>query len=207
VVHFLPEFLEGETIEDRSWLGLYALRPNQRPRITTPEARRHVIETAREMKREIEEKPDAWRTMLRLNVMRILVLLSRAVQEHASASQSRRPDAGQLARIMPALSLVHSQRGRRTTLAEAAAACGLSPSRLGVVFRQTMGLSFGRFALRTRVAHAAHLLLNTDQPVDAIAQQTGFTDGSHFHHTFRKSYGRTPTQYRAEGRRLSPTAG
>jgi AraC-like DNA-binding protein len=207
VVHFLPEFLGGEMIEGRSWLGLYAVHPAERPRIQTPAARRQVIEIGRQLRTEIEERPAAWQTMVRLNVMRVLVLLSRAAGERSAAAPSSRPDAGQLARIMPALRLVHSQRGRRTALGEAAIACGLSPSRLGVVFRRTMGLSFGRFALRTRLAYAARLLLYTDESVEAVAEEAGFADGSHFHHAFRKSYGRTPSRYREEGRRPSAAAG
>ncbi len=206
VVHFLPEFLEGEMIEDQPWLGLYAMHPAERPRIRTAEARRQVLEIGHQLRREIEEKPRAWQTMARLDVMRVLVLLSRALGAQSDVARAVRPDTGQLARIMPALRLVHSQRQRRTTLAEAASACGLSPSRLGVVFRHTMGLSFGRFALRTRLAHAARLLLYTDESIEVIAQQAGFTDGSHFYHTFRKSYGRTPSQYREEGRRPAAAA-
>jgi AraC-like DNA-binding protein len=169
--------------------------------------RQRVIEIGHELMNEIEEKPAAWQTMVRLHVMRLLVLLARMPARQPEAKRASRPDSGQLARIMPALSLVHSQRDRRTSLAEAATACGLSPSRLGVIFRRTMGLSFGRFALRARLAHAAHLLLNTDQPIQSIAHQTGFTDDSHFHHTFRKSYGRTPSEYRAQGRRPAAAAG
>ena len=203
VIHFLAEFLQGEMVtEDRSWLGLYAIPPEDRPRIDAPEARDQVLAIGRELVREIEEKPFAWQTVLRLSIMRLLVLLSRASSIPGRSARTTSARLSDLARIMPALKLVHSGRSRRVRLAEAAAECGLSPSRLGVLFRHTMGLSFGRFELRTRLAHAARSLLHTDLPAEAIAGQSGFRDASHFYHAFRQRYAKTPMQYRDEGRQL-----
>jgi transcriptional regulator GlxA family with amidase domain len=62
-----------------------------------------------------------------------------------------------------------------------------------------MGLTFGKFALRNRVAHAASVLLSTDLPLEAIAGEYGFGDASHLHHAFVKQYGCTPVQYREQG--------
>ncbi len=59
-----------------------------------------------------------------------------------------------------------------------------------------MGISFAQFRLRTRIVAASNLLLTTDISSEAIAEQTGFVDPSHFHRTFVKQHGCTPLDYR-----------
>jgi AraC-like DNA-binding protein len=63
-----------------------------------------------------------------------------------------------------------------------------------------MGVTFGRFALRARLHQAAHLLLHTGIPIDTIAKDTGFADGSHLHRAFVRTYDCTPAQYRKRRR-------
>jgi AraC family transcriptional regulator len=101
-----------------------------------------------------------------------------------------------LAQIMPALRLVHSRPVRRVSVAEAAAAANLSRAQFSLVFKRSMGLTFGEFRLRARLALVADRLLNTHLSTDAIAQETGFTDASHLHRSFQKRFGCTPAQYR-----------
>jgi AraC family transcriptional regulator len=97
---------------------------------------------------------------------------------------------------MPALTLIRTQPHRRVRLGEAAYACGLSATRFAVVFNQTVGLSFGRFALRARLAYVARRLLSANTSIERIASEAGFVDASHLHRTFVRHYGCTPGQYR-----------
>ena len=78
-----------------------------------------------------------------------------------------------------------------------AAACALSPSRFYHLFRNAMGISFGRFALRARLAFAAQHLLYTDHSIRRIADEAGFVDCSHLHRSFVRHYGCAPGEYRA----------
>jgi AraC-like DNA-binding protein len=110
---------------------------------------------------------------------------------------------GVLEKIMPAVRLVQSHPTRRLSLREAAATCGLSVSQFGYLFRRLMGLSFGKFCMRARLAYVAQLLLTTDLPVEAIADAARFSDASHLHHAFVGVYGTTPARYRREGQRVS----
>jgi transcriptional regulator GlxA family with amidase domain len=106
--------------------------------------------------------------------------------------------------MAPALDLVQATPERRVGLAEAAAACSLSPTQFRFVFRQTMGATFGVFTLRARLSHAAQLLAYTDLPLKAIAEQTGFTDHSHLHRAFARVYGCPPGRYREQHQRRAP---
>lgn len=199
VVQFLPDFIGDEMFDDVSCLSLFAVPPAQRPRTANAEMRWQVLAVGQELAREIEQQPSAWLTGVRLAVLRLLLILCRGWNPEDRTGLQRGIRMNCFSRVMPAVRLVQSEPARRITLAEAALACGLSASHFGALFRHTMGLSFGRFCLRVRLAHAAHLLLALDLPVETIAQQAGFVDGNHLHHIFPKYYGCTPARYRERG--------
>lgn len=200
LVIFLPQFLGEEQLGSLSWLDLFAVPPARRPRVTSPEMRQRVVALGHELRQEIAERRPGWESAARLNVLSLLLTLSREWEPPDRTHPGARARATNLPRVMPALSLVQSWRDRRVRITEAAQACGLSRAQFCVIFRSTMGISFGKFCLRSRLGAVAELLLTTDLPTDAIAEQTGFTDSSHLHHSFVKQYGCTPGRYRTENR-------
>ncbi len=200
VVMFLPEFLGEERLGELSWLGLFAASPARRPRVTDDGMRERMLAIGREMESEISQKQPGWQSAVRLALLKALLTLSRAWHPPARPEARSRVRASNLPRIMPALILVHSERGRRVGLEEAAGKCGLARAQFSLVFRNTMGMSFGKFCLRSRLGLVAELLLSTDLPTQSIAQTAGFVDGSHMHRVFVAHYGCTPGQYRAENR-------
>jgi len=206
IVVFLPGYVGDEVFGDVPWLSLFAAPPSQRPRVGSPEKRELVLALGRELLREYQEELPAWESAVRLNLLKLLFAVSRGWSPPSalSASSHARPSA--LSHIIPALRLVHLRPIRRVAVAEAAAACGLSRARFCLVFKQSMGLSFGEFCLRARLAHAAARLLDTRLATDVIAEESGFTDASHLHRSFLKRYGCTPAHYRDRAHPL-PTAG
>ena len=206
VLQFRPEFLGEETLEGVSWLSLFAAPPRYRPRATTAEMRRQVLGIADEMSQEVTETRRGWLTAVRLSMLRLLFAISRDWKPPGPSHRRRYVRTSNLARITAAMELLHGQAagGGRVSVAEAAAACSLSSSHFCLLFRETMGLSFGKLALRARLAYAAQLLLSTDSSMEAIAERFGFVDVSHFYRAFTKHYGSTPARYRAEGRAPGP---
>ena len=200
---FLPQFLSEEQLGEVSWLELFAAPPRQRPKVMTSAMRERVMALGQELRREMQEQRPGWKTALRLNLLSLLLTLSREWEPADRTNTVRRLRASNLPRVMPALSMVHTRPTRRVSLTEAARACGLSRAHFCLIFRETMGMSFGRFCLRSRLGSVAQLLLASDLPTEAIAEQTGFSDGSHLHHAFVRRHGCTPGQYRA-GKRLLP---
>jgi AraC-like DNA-binding protein/quercetin dioxygenase-like cupin family protein len=195
VIMFLPGFLGEERIGETSWLSFFALPPEDRPQAATPEMRREVVHIAQEVSREIMEHPVASETGLRLAVLALLLVLYRGWGE---AFQTRRDPAstGTLPRILPALNLVQARPEARLRLTEAAASCGLSVSHFKRIFRQAMGASFGQFCLRARLALVANQLVTTTRSEQSIAEEAGFSDASHLHHSFVRHFGTTPGRYR-----------
>ena len=200
VLVFLPSFLGEEMLGDVSWLALFAARPADRPRVLTPDTRQTVLAIARQLQREIEGKGDGWQCAVRLDLLRLLFYLSRGWRYPGSSRGRRTAHAGNLTRLMPALTLLHERTPQLVSREEAARACGLGRSRFTMLFHETMGVSFRIFRKRARIAFAANLLLTSELPVSVVAEQAGFADTSHLHHSFVQEYRCTPGQYRRQGR-------
>ncbi len=200
VVIFLPQYLGEEMLGEIPWLAVFAVPPEQRPRVTAGEMRREVLTIGERMKREIIARRRGWPTALRLDLLRLLFLLSRDWDPPRTSGRKVIPSAGNLGRVMPALTLLHADGAHRVSLTEAAAACGLSRSRFSLIFGQAMGLSFSRFCLRARLAVAAERLATTDLSTEDIATHIGFVDASHLHRAFARHYACTPATYRRRAR-------
>jgi AraC family L-rhamnose operon transcriptional activator RhaR len=65
------------------------------------------------------------------------------------------------------------------------------------VFKKATGLSPIAYLSRCRAERAATLLLRTDLPVAAIADQIGWPDQNYFARRFRAHFGISATEYRA----------
>jgi AraC-like DNA-binding protein len=203
VLQFLPDFLGEEMFDGVSWLSLFSAPPDQRPRLTDEDQRQEALGIAVSIRREMRERTRGWLAAIRLGILRLLLSLIRGWEPSAAVGRDHIVRTGSLERVMPAIRLVHSDPTRRLNLREAAAACGLSVSQFGFLFRNVMGLSFGKFCRRARLAYVAQLLLTTDLSVEAVAATAGFSDASHLHHAFAAAYGSTPARYRANGRPLT----
>lgn len=194
---FLPEFLGDEALGGVHWLDLFAPPALLRPRPARPETRARVAAIGEELLTEIERRERGWLSAVRLKTLEVLLALARSweVDPGRVVSLPERREEG-LARVTPALDLVRSDLGRRISVRRAAGACRLSETQFKRVFRQALGVSFGRFVLQSRVSAAARLLRAGRQSVEAVAWEAGFVDSSHLHRAFLREYGCTPGEYR-----------
>ncbi len=206
VLHFLPGFVGEEEFGGVPWLALFSVPPEQRPRVTDEPMRRQVVGIAGELAHDLESKPIAWLDSMRLNLLRLLLTMRQHWSPVGDTEMLTRLRVSELARVMPAVRLVQSTPAHRVSLAEAAHECGMSVELFRTLFRRLMGLSFGKFSLRARLAHAAHLLRSSDLTIETIASETGFADASHLHRMFAKLYGRAPGRYREDATAPDPHA-
>jgi AraC-like DNA-binding protein len=77
-----------------------------------------------------------------------------------------------------------------------AAECRLSRSHFARAFKVSTGLSPHRWLRNQRVAHAKTLLLETDLPLEQIAQACGFADSSHLTRVFARATSLPPGAWR-----------
>jgi len=200
VVTFLPDVLEEGLDLTPPLLGMFAPPPDERPSVTSEKTRALMISIGEEILEEARERREDWEAAVRICLVRALFSLRREWHPSEDARQMGGVDSNLISRVMPALTLAHSNLGRRVSAIEGAAACALTPSWFHRIFRQAMGLSYGAFCRRMRVAHAARELLTSDQSIETIAERFAFADGSHLHRQFVAQFGCTPAEYRRKGR-------
>lgn len=99
-------------------------------------------------------------------------------------------------RIKPALDLIHERfLTQKLTVAELAAASGISPTYLKQLFRARFGLSVGQYILHLKLQHASELLQLDEYSVTEIASMCGFSDLYHFSHLFKNHTGLSPREF------------
>lgn len=87
------------------------------------------------------------------------------------------------------------------TLAELANICNMSIRQLARAFRSSRNCSIGDYVAQCRIENAKKLL-STEQSIKAIAYSLGFASSCNFSHAFRRSTGKTPSEYRQGTQKL-----
>lgn len=172
------------------WSTPFLVPPRERP-VVSDANRDEVLACATRLTQAATDGSEAGQLRMRLAFLDVLLVLTRDWRRDA------RPHAVSdgYDRIGPALELARGER-RMVRCEEAAAACGLSVNGLNQQFRKLMGATFADYALRYRFGGAARDLVETNDPIKAIARRWGFTDTSHLHRVFRRFAKCTPAEYR-----------
>lgn len=84
------------------------------------------------------------------------------------------------------------------TMEDLCRATGLSAYRINTLFRRELAASPIQYFLAQKVVYGKRLLESTDMPVSQIAELLAFPSHSSFTQRFRKTYGLTPQEYRAQ---------
>jgi AraC-like DNA-binding protein len=90
--------------------------------------------------------------------------------------------------------LLLEQPGASLGLEEWAVRTGASPRTLARLFQQELGMTFGQWRQRVRLAHAA-ALVSTGQPLAAVAEKLGYESASAFSAMFKRVLGRSPREF------------
>ena len=83
---------------------------------------------------------------------------------------------------------------------------GLSGEGFVRAFRRHFGTTPAQYVMEMRVREAARLLMQTDQTIDAVAEQTGFPNRAYFSRVFKKIAGESPALFRAKHTRREPAS-
>lgn len=98
--------------------------------------------------------------------------------------------------LQPALEYIHQHYAQNITIEALAEMCHLSETHFRRRFVSIMGTSPLSFLNATRISQACVLLITTDQPVLAIAEEVGFPSISCFNRSFQQLLGVSPKEYR-----------
>jgi two-component system response regulator YesN len=98
--------------------------------------------------------------------------------------------------IKTAIKFIQTHYREPITLREIADFVYLSPSHFSRLFKEETGETFIEYVTRYRLEQSKGMLKMTSLPVEVIAHKMGFTSSAYFATTFKRSEGRTPTEYR-----------
>ena len=99
-------------------------------------------------------------------------------------------------RFAPVLQYIEHHLAEPLTNERLAKISHMSESYFAHCFRDLMDRTPARFVLQSRIAAAAKLILFTSDPIDTVAERTGFANRFHFSRNFKKLMGVTPAAYR-----------
>ncbi len=178
-----------------SWLLPFSVEPEKRFLPATPEEREKVLSYGKRLYRIYRTQDKNWKLSAWLLIHEFLLYVSGRIGDSGTAAHD---SARGLSRIRAVLNAVWESGGKPMNLAAAAKLCGLSSSRFSELFRQTMGVSYGKFAMRVRMSNASRDLFAGKFSLEEIAQKWGFFDSAHFCHTFKKFYRMSPGRFSRE---------
>ena len=106
-------------------------------------------------------------------------------------------DSAARSRVLPAVTYVSEHLGERITVRQLARLVGLERSHFTRLFSRLYGVSPSRFIHQRRVNRAKLLLRSSEATIGEIAEELGYSDGSHLWREFKEATGYSPTEYRA----------
>lgn len=137
---------------------------------------------------------------LRLKALELLMLLGRIPRQ---AQMEGYCSARQLELIRHLRDHLVSDRDRYVSLARLAEEHEMSVSHLQKLFKQVYGVPVYHYIKEYRLEQAAVELVRGRKSVTEVAQDAGYDNASKFTECFKKRYGATPSQYRAQANQAS----
>lgn len=145
---------------------------------------------------EFENKQPGFETLIRLQMVELLILLSRAYRQvEGCGKESVRNSSKQLLvrRICGYLERYYDKKLSIPVLCEL---FNISSRQLNRIFKESLGMTVVDMVHRIRIERAKHLLLETDEKVITIAGRVGYEDPAFFSRLFLREVGCSPGKYR-----------
>jgi AraC-like DNA-binding protein len=156
-----------------------------------------VLELLDNMIREIMHKSKCYRTIIRLQLIELLLLLSRyysLMQAKHSVVSPRQLDGVMISRRV--YGYLERNFDSKITLQSLADLFNLSTRHLNRLMRQEFGKSTVDILQDIRIGRAKQLLKDSDVKVITVAMMVGYEDSSFFSKLFYRHTGYWPNQYR-----------
>ncbi len=145
-----------------------------------------------ELYRLTEEKPAGYVHAVRGYAC---LILSALIKGHKKEEEQTERE-----NISAALEFIKCHYRERITLSDIAAQSHLSKGYLSRIFKSETGLKPTEYVNNLRLKKAAELLVSTGMNITETAEKCGFDDPNYFTRLFKKSFGKTPRDYKKEGR-------
>lgn len=98
--------------------------------------------------------------------------------------------------IQSAISYIHEYYAQDASIKQFCLKNKMSTAYLGYLFKKETGMFFNNYLVQYRICCSIRLLLDTDQKINDIAQNTGFSSTNYYISCFKKQTGMSPNKYR-----------
>jgi len=100
--------------------------------------------------------------------------------------------------VRAAMGYIDSHLEEELRLEDVSNAMGFSARHLNRIFLEEIGINVSEYLLRARIQESKRLLRQSDMTVTEIAEKLNYWDSTHFAKMFRKTTGKSPSEYRRE---------
>ena len=104
-------------------------------------------------------------------------------------------------RLKKLFDYIRTNPAEKLSVTAAARMAGFNTPQFMKTFKQVAGLTLVAYLNHVRLANAARLLSETNRSIAEVANAAGFSDQSYFDKRFKRAFGRTPKEFRAEALR------
>ncbi|MFT3984886.1 MAG: AraC family transcriptional regulator [Lachnospiraceae bacterium] len=147
---------------------------------------------------EFHAKSIGYLNMMKADIIKLLLLLMR------NEKQKEGPEyyEGRFNEIMVKTALAYLQMNYRykVQIEELAEQFYVSSSHFGKIFRTYTGMTTVQMLQKIRMEEACHQLVNTNIPMNAVAESVGYSDMKYFYQLFKRMFGVLPGEYRKRER-------
>lgn len=197
-VRFSNEAL-STLIHDPLLLSIFKQRPEGfcHQYVCSPQEMSHYVLMLDIMAREYEKQEPYWDYLIASKLRDILIYLYR---RRPQAFPGARRQSGQEL-IFNVQNYIERHFGENLQLEELADRFFISKYHLSHRFSDITGYTLKHYIIMVRLSKAKDLLLHTDQEIQQIAWDVGFTSASHFIRIFKANEGIFPLQYRSRAKK------
>lgn len=188
---------ESEVIENRMLLKSFINSEKLNYcRYIKPEDNQRILELMNKSKFQLEEQDSGWwpcktRSFL-TEILFFIAQLFELRQDYKNQDIFKPVSPS----FKPILDYIARFYNKKITLESLCCEFGTNRTDLNKRFNEETGMSAISYIIDLRLRVAYSLLKDTDLPVSIIAEQTGFSDTTHFERQFKQKYESTPLEVR-----------
>mgnify|MGYP000451080598 CR=1 FL=1 len=179
----------------RSWCSLLQKNDSLTVLQISPEDTRRIAQLIQSCIDYTYPKTAEWFNRSLYNNIESLLIEIQALQPDKPAPLDKR--------VQNALSFIQNNYRTDWGITELTAHSHISPGRLSVLFKESLGLSPMSMRDSLRMNDACELLINSQKSIRQIGEELGYKDPMHFSRRFSELVGQSPRKYRTTHHRAS----
>lgn len=195
-IHFEPRFIWSDNfgISNIELMRIFFSRESSSNRLDNSKEETGIIRnTMYNIETEFMKKQHEYKTMIKINLITILIELTRGYDGKLSDTISGNSRTLQL--IEQTINYIDNNLSSNITLEILSDIAHMSKTYFSSQFRKLNGISPWEYITIKRIEKAIMYIENTSMTKLEIAEKCGFNNTANFYHAFRRVTGKTPSDY------------